>query len=64
MNQGFCYTDQIDRQAAGASVLAFYVARYTHSTEAEWLERIRSGAVRLDGEIVALEHSTRCRPDD
>ncbi len=40
-------------------MLAFYATRYTHSTEAEWVERIASGAVRLDGRCVA--HDTILR---
>jgi 23S rRNA pseudouridine1911/1915/1917 synthase len=52
VNRGFCYEDEIDRAAAGESVLAFYTSRYTHSSEREWLERIEQGAVRLDGAVV------------
>ncbi len=52
MNRGFCYRDEIDRDGAGESVLAFYTSRYAHSSEHEWLERIERGAVRLDGAVV------------
>ena len=49
MNRGFTYTNEIDADAAGETVVAFYARRYPHSTEPEWRERIEHGAVRLDG---------------
>jgi 23S rRNA pseudouridine1911/1915/1917 synthase len=49
LNSGFTYTDQIDADAAGETVIAFYERRYPHSTAAQWRERIRDGTVRLDG---------------
>ena len=52
LNRGFTYTDQIDTDAAGETVLGFYARRYPHSSEAEWRERIRAGAIRLDGRRV------------
>ncbi|HSD65990.1 MAG TPA: RluA family pseudouridine synthase [Vicinamibacteria bacterium] len=50
MNAGFEYREQIGPEAAGRTVLAWLAARYRHSTEVAWRERIASGAVRLDGE--------------
>ncbi len=52
MNKGFRYSNRIDRDAVGESVLAFYTARYPHSTRAEWGERIARGVVLLDGRCV------------
>jgi len=34
-NTGFVYRTRVSPEAAGASVLAFHVARYRHSDEAE-----------------------------
>ncbi len=59
MNKGYRYSDEIDRAAVGESILAFYTTRYTHSTKAEWLGRITSGAVRLDGRRVACDEVLR-----
>jgi len=53
LNHGYTYVDRIDSDGAGETVLAFYTRRYRHSTESEWRERIRAGAIRLDGEPVA-----------
>lgn len=55
MNKGFRYSNHVDRDAAGDSVLAFYTRRYCHSTEAEWRDRIARGAVRVDGRQVASD---------
>lgn len=55
VNEGYRYSNQIDADAAGESVLAFYTRRYRHSTEAQWRERIERGAVRLDGQPVASD---------
>lgn len=55
MNQGFRYSNHIDRDAAGESVVTFYATRYPHSTRLEWLDRIASGAVRVDGRRVTSD---------
>ncbi|MGH7788945.1 MAG: pseudouridine synthase [Candidatus Binatia bacterium] len=55
MNQGYRYSNQVDGDAAGESVLGFYTQRYAHSTQAQWLDRIVRGAVRLDGQCVASD---------
>lgn len=49
MNQGWTYFNRVNRAAAGQSLLDFYSQRYHHSSRHEWLERIESGQVRLDG---------------
>jgi len=60
LNRGFTYTDRIDADASGETVSGFYSRRYPHSTESEWRERIRDGAIRLDGEPV--DEATILRP--
>lgn len=55
MNSGYTYTDTVDSDGAGETVLAFYTTRYTHSTEAVWRERIESGAVLLDGKRISVD---------
>jgi 23S rRNA pseudouridine1911/1915/1917 synthase len=55
VNRGFTYTNLIDADAADETVLSFYVGRYPHSSEAEWRERIRTGAIRLDGVRVTAD---------
>lgn len=52
LNRGFTYTDHVDADAVGETVIDFYSRRYPHSSETEWRERIRKGAVRLDGKPV------------
>jgi 23S rRNA pseudouridine1911/1915/1917 synthase len=52
VNQGYAYENRIHREAAGETLIAFYAARYTHSTQAERRDRIERGAVRLDGRVV------------
>ena len=59
MNRGSRYRDEIGCAAVGESVLAFRTTRHTHSTEAEWLDRITSGAVRLNGRRVACDEVLR-----
>ena len=49
MNQGWTYTDWVKK--AGETVLDYYTARYSHSTEAEWRSRIERGLILLDGQM-------------
>ena len=51
MNAGFEYREEIGKEAAGRTVLAWLARRYRHTTEAAWRERIASGEVRLDGSV-------------
>ncbi|WP_017298821.1 pseudouridine synthase [Nodosilinea nodulosa] len=53
MNQGWVYTDRINKADTGLSVLDFYSDRYCHSTQAEWRDRILSGQICQDGHPVA-----------
>jgi 23S rRNA pseudouridine1911/1915/1917 synthase len=50
MNQGWCYSNRVDRQTAGLTLLAFYTQRYPHSSEAEWRSRIALGQISVDGQ--------------
>jgi 23S rRNA pseudouridine1911/1915/1917 synthase len=49
MNRGHVHREVVDGRGAGRSLLAHLLARGGPAGEAEWRERIRSGAVRLDG---------------
>jgi len=48
-NTGFIYRARVAADAAGASVLAFHVARYRHSDEAGWRAAIELGRVLVNG---------------
>ncbi|MDE2888695.1 MAG: RluA family pseudouridine synthase [Gemmatimonadota bacterium] len=47
-NQGWTYRNRIQQDAAGETVLQFYLRRYPHSSREAWRNRIVSGDVRLD----------------
>lgn len=46
MNQGWIYHDQVSQ--AGITLLEYYAQRYPHSTRAQWLDRIQSGAISIN----------------
>jgi len=48
-NEGWIYRARVEAEAAGASVLAFHVARYRHSDEAAWRAAIDVGRVLVNG---------------
>ncbi len=50
MNAGFEYREEVGPSAAGRTVIAWLAARYRHSTEAAWRERLAAGEVTVDGE--------------
>ena len=54
-NMGFVYRTRVSPEAAGASVLAFHVARYRHSDEATWRAAIALGRVLVNGRRVGPE---------
>jgi len=54
-NMGFVYRTRVSPEAAGASVLAFHVARYRHSDEATWRAAIALGRVLVNGRRVDPE---------
>jgi 23S rRNA pseudouridine1911/1915/1917 synthase len=51
VNAGYEYREEIGREAAGRTVIAWLAGRYRHSTEAAWRERLAGGEVRVDGEV-------------
>jgi 23S rRNA pseudouridine1911/1915/1917 synthase len=51
MNQGFEYGEQVGSGAVGRTVLDYLAARYSHSSEVEWLRRISAGEVLLKGTV-------------
>lgn len=55
MNHGFAYDEIIGPRDAGRSLVAHLAARYAHTTESEWLERIAAGLVRVDDRVIAAE---------
>jgi 23S rRNA pseudouridine1911/1915/1917 synthase len=55
-NKGWIYRARVAADAAGASVLAFHVARYRHSDEVAWRESIDLGRVLVNGRRVGPEH--------
>ena len=48
LNDGCEYRERLGPEADGLTVLAYLSQRYSHSTEAEWAERIASGHVLID----------------
>ena len=53
MNQGWIYRDRVKPADAGQTVLAYYSNKYRHSSETQWLDRITSGRILLDGQPVS-----------
>jgi 23S rRNA pseudouridine1911/1915/1917 synthase len=49
MNHGFAYVERLGPEASGQTVLQHLVARYPHSSEAEWTARLAEGRVELEG---------------
>ena len=47
-NRGHAYRDQADQPAA--SISAFYAARYRHSDQAVWCERLAAGEIHCNGQ--------------
>jgi 23S rRNA pseudouridine1911/1915/1917 synthase len=54
-NNGWIYRTRVAADAAGASVLAFHVARYRHSDEDAWRAAIDGGRVLVNGRRVPPE---------
>jgi 23S rRNA pseudouridine1911/1915/1917 synthase len=53
LNQGWRYEEIVTKSASGQSILDYYCDRYSHSTRAEWLDRIVAGQVQVNGNSVA-----------
>ncbi|WNZ44754.1 RluA family pseudouridine synthase [Leptolyngbya boryana CZ1] len=73
-NQGWVYTDRIDRQ--GRTLLDYYAERYPHSSRQDWLDRIQSGAISINdipvsdpemplqpGQLLSYQRSPWIEPD-
>jgi len=50
-NAGHTYREQLTRSAANYTLSRFLADRYRHSSEQDWIERIRKGLVRIDGTV-------------
>jgi len=55
LNAGFVYRAIVGPEAAGRPLLDHLTARYRHSLRDEWMDRIASGRVLVDGREVAAE---------
>ncbi|MGK7932159.1 MAG: RluA family pseudouridine synthase [Microcystaceae cyanobacterium] len=53
MNQGWTYTDKIQTNDEGITVLDYYIRNYPHSTQEEWLDRILTGQICLNHQIIS-----------
>jgi len=59
VNDGFVYREQVSAGHAGRSVLSHLAARYRHSTDAAWRERLARGEVTLDGRLALADDLLR-----
>ncbi|MBS1767196.1 MAG: RluA family pseudouridine synthase [Acidobacteria bacterium] len=55
LNHGFTYDEIIGPREAGRSLVAHLSARYDHTPESEWVDRIAAGLVRVDGRLIAAD---------
>ncbi|MFO0103667.1 MAG: RNA pseudouridine synthase, partial [Cyanobium sp.] len=69
LNGGHAYRDRVGSEAAGQSVSAFYAARYRHSGQAVWRQRLAAGEIcrngqrlRADGLLAAGDRLVWHRP--
>lgn len=49
LNRGWSYREQVGPEAAGRTVLDYLAATRTHSTAAEWAERLGRGEIEIEG---------------
>ncbi|MCP9930912.1 RNA pseudouridine synthase [Cyanobium sp. AMD-g] len=56
-NAGWTYRDRIPTSAAGLGVVAFYAGRYSHSSRADWGQRLAAGEISRNGETLRAEVS-------
>jgi 23S rRNA pseudouridine1911/1915/1917 synthase len=49
LNRGYEYRSRVGSEVAGITLLDYLTERYPHFSRDDWLERIRSGSVLLDG---------------
>jgi 23S rRNA pseudouridine1911/1915/1917 synthase len=58
-NRGYVYRSRVADVDAGATVLAYHVARFRHSDEAAWRESIALGRVLVNGRRAAADDELR-----
>lgn len=54
-NLGYRYCEHVGADASGTTLLAHLSQRYGHSCEAEWMERIASGRVLVNGKPASAD---------
>jgi 23S rRNA pseudouridine1911/1915/1917 synthase len=59
LNDGWTYKDQIDPADSGKTVLEFYASKYTHTSLADWGERLQRGLILLDSQVPAPDAQLR-----
>ena len=59
LNQGYVYTEQLGVEARGQTALSYLAARWRHSPEEVWRERLDGGEVTLDGERIGPDAPLR-----
>ncbi len=55
LNGGWIYREQVGRDGVGQAVLDYYSQRYRHSSREEWRQRILTGQVLVEGQVVLPE---------
>ena len=60
MNQGWAYENIIRPDQAGQTALSFY-QQYSHSTVEDWIKRIESGQILLDGKTITPETTLKAQ---
>ncbi|GEM44742.1 RluA family pseudouridine synthase [Deinococcus cellulosilyticus] len=53
LNQGYAYTEQLGKKAAGLTLLDYLSRFYTHSTLEDWQQRLIREEIELDGQTVS-----------
>jgi 23S rRNA pseudouridine1911/1915/1917 synthase len=54
-NDGFVYSERLGLEVEDEPLLAYLCRRHRHSCESEWIGRIASGTVSLDGKAAAAD---------
>ena len=55
LNGGWIYRDRVDPANHALSLSAFYAGRYRHSGREVWLQRLKAGEIRHNGEGVQVD---------
>ncbi|GGJ28268.1 RluA family pseudouridine synthase [Deinococcus roseus] len=59
LNQGYAYTEQLVKKAAGLTLLDYLSRFYTHSSVQEWQERLQQQEVHLDGQVATGQETLK-----